>query len=454
MRRIPPILSRVRGLRALDLLNLFIADAQTGFGAFLAVYLASHKWTELQIGAVLSIGTVATIVSQIPAGALVDAARSKRAALAGGIGAITLSALLLALLPYQLPVAVAEILHGFASCVLTPAVAAVSLRLVGHAGLPERLGRNARYAAIGNGAAAAVMGAIGTYVSTRSVFLLTAALAAPALFALHRIGKEPASAACPGAARRRTGFDWRGLGQLLADRRLLAFGACVVLFHMANAAMLPLAAGTITAKAGAYASLIIAACIVVPQAVVAVSSPLVGRRAMLWGRRTVLLVGWSALPVRAALFAILPAPALIVTAQALDGISAAVFGVMVPLIAADLTRGRGRFNLCIGIFGLATGIGATISTSLAGWIADAVGDRMAFAALAGIGMAGVALLALAMPETAPVEPTAATRPLGSIQPAGSTPLRPAQRMVARHPGLRADRRRGYARAVRGGGEWR
>lgn len=454
--RFVPILPRVRGLRALDLLNLFIADAQTGFGAFLAVYLASHKWTALQIGAVLSIGTVATIASQIPAGALVDAMRSKRLALAGGICAITLAALLLALLPYQLPVAVAEVLHGFASCVLTPAVAAVSLRLVGHVGFPERLGRNARFAAIGNATAAAVMGAVGTYVSTRAVFLLTAALAAPALFMLSRVGPAPAPALVRAAIQvAPRPFIWRDVQRLLMDRRLLAFGACVVLFHMANAALLPLAAGLITARVGSYASLIIAACIVVPQCVVALLSPLAGRRAMSWGRRAVLLIGWTAIPVRAALFAILPAPALIVAAQALDGISATVFGVMVPLIAADLTRNRGRFNLCVGIFGLGTGIGATVSTSLAGWIADMTGDRVAFAALAGVGMAGVALLALAMPETAPDKPAAAPMPAAPCKPVLTVvAARPGQRMEARRPGLRAERRRGYARVVRGGMEWR
>jgi MFS family permease len=159
--------------------------------------------------------------------------------------------------------------------------------------------------------------------------------------------------------------------------------------------------------------------------------------------------------LRAAVFAILPVPGLIVAAQVLDGISAAVFGVMVPLIAADLTRGRGRFNLCVGIFGLATGIGATISTSLAGWIADATGERIAFAALAGIGMAGLALLGAAMPETAPDKPAAAPPPTDIPKTTLVVPsARPAQRMEARRPGLRAERRRGYAHPVRGGVEWR
>lgn len=389
----------MRGQRALDLLNLFIADVQTGFGAFIAVYLTTNKWTALEIGEVLSIGTIAALASQIPAGALVDSLTNKRAALGAGILAITFAALVFAFFPYRLPVAGAELLHGFASCIITPAVAAVSLRLVGHSAFAERLGRNARFAAIGSGTAAAAMGAIGTYISTQSVFLLTAALAVPALFALHRIGRPQGIAAV--RAVERSAFDWHGVVRLLSDRRLLAFGACIILFHMANAALLPIAATSITAHAGAYASLIIAVCIIVPQGVVALFSPWVGRQADIRGRRAILLLGWSALPVRGVLFALLPIPGMIVTAELLDGVSAAVFGIMLPLIAADLTEGRGRFNLCVGIFGLAVGIGATVSTTLAGWVADAAGDRMAFALLAAIGLLGVAMIAFVMPETAP-----------------------------------------------------
>ena len=60
----------VRGPRALDLLNFFVADVQTGFGPFVAVYLTTHKWTQVEIGFVLTLGTVVSLISQIPAGAL------------------------------------------------------------------------------------------------------------------------------------------------------------------------------------------------------------------------------------------------------------------------------------------------------------------------------------------------------------------------------------------------
>jgi MFS family permease len=388
-----------RAARGLDLLNFFIADVQTGFGPFVSVYLTARHWTQVEIGFALSLGTITAMVSQVPAGALVDALRSKRAVVTGGIVAVGLTALLLAFWPVLLPVLVAQVLHGVASCVLTPAIAAVSLALVGHVALGERLGRNARFAAIGNGLAAGVMGLLGTYVSAQSVFVLTAALCLPALATLPFIGATPWIDVLPRAPAARVGRP--ELVALLTDRRLLVFAACAALFHLSNAAMLPIAAGELTQLQGTRASLTIAACIVVPQAVVALLSPWVGRTAERIGRRPLLLLGWASLPLRAALLAVLPSPWLLVGLQAISGVSAAAFGVLLPLIADDVTRGLHRFNLCIGIFGLAAAGGATLSTTLAGWLADAAGDRVAFLGLAAAGLGGTALLWLAMPETRP-----------------------------------------------------
>jgi len=281
--------------------------------------------------------------------------------------------------------------------VLTPAIAAISLQLVGHATLGERLGRNAAFASIGNGLAAGVMGGVGTYLAGASVFWLTAMLGLPALVALWCIAPRARSYAT--WEKQPSGIDWRGLRSLFADRRLLIFGAGAALFHLSNAAMLPLAATQVTKQAGDYANLIIAGCIVVPQAVVAIASPWVGHRANLWGRRPILIAGWASLPVRGLLFALLPGPMWLIAGQSISGISAAVFGVMLPLIAADLTRDRGHFNLCLGAFGLCTAAGATLSTSLAGWIADSAGNSVAFLALAGAGLAGTLLLWGLMPET-------------------------------------------------------
>jgi MFS family permease len=384
-----------RGPRALDLLNFFVADVQTGFGPFVAVYLTAHKWTQVQIGFALTAGTIVGMLAQIPAGALVDATPNKRAAASGALIGVIIAALLLAVRPTQLPVILAQMLHAFASCVLTPAIAAISLHLVGHSALGERLGRNARFASIGNGLAAAVMGATGAWLSSRAVFLLTAALCVPALIALAGIGRGPHS-------RRQTNaraMDWPGLRKLLSDRRLLVFGICVALYHLSNAAMLPLAAAEVTMRAGSYANIIIAGCILVPQGVVALLSPWVGRASAQIGRRPLMLLGWAALPARGLLLAVLPGPWLLVAGQAVSGISAAVFGVMLPLLAADITRGSSHFNLCMGLLGLAMYVGAALSTTLGGWIADSVSLPVAFCALAAVGLAGTTVVWTMMPET-------------------------------------------------------
>jgi MFS family permease len=383
--------------RSLDLVNFFVADVQTGFGPFVAVYLTTHKWTQVEIGFALTLGTMTSLISQLPAGVLVDAMRNKRLAASGALFGIIAAALLLALEPQQLPVLLAQMLHGFASCVMTPAIAAISLHLAGHAALGERLGRNARYASIGNGLAAAVMGATGAYFSSRFVFLLTAALCVPALVALWSIG--------PGAhARTQTttrALDFAGLKRLLSDRRLLIFGICVMLFHLSNAAMLPLAGSAVTMRAGHFANLIIAACIVVPQIVVALFSPWVGRAAERIGRKRLMMLGWGALPLRGLLLAVLPGSWPLVIGQAVSGISAAAFGVLLPLLAADLTLGTAHFNLCMGILGLAMYLGAAISTTASGGVADAAGMEIAFLMLAGVGLIGFLAVWLVMPETRP-----------------------------------------------------
>jgi len=383
--------------RALDLVNFFVADVQTGFGPFVAVYLTTHKWTQIEIGYALTLGTMTSLISQLPAGLLVDSMRNKRVAATGALFGIIVAALLLAVEPQQLPVLLAQMLHGFASCVMTPAIAAISLHIAGHAALGERLGRNARYASIGNGLAAAVMGATGAYFSSRFVFLLTAALCLPALAALWSVGAG-------GHARAQTTsrvMDLAGLKRLLVDRRLLISAICVMLFHLSNAAMLPLAGAAVTMRAGHFANVIIAACIVVPQVIVALMSPWVGRLAEKIGRKPLLLLGWGALPLRGLLLAVLPGSWPLVMGQAISGVSAAVFGVLLPLLAADLTLGTSHFNLCIGILGLAMYLGAAASTTMSGGIADAAGMEVAFMVLAAVGAVGSLAVWLAMPETRP-----------------------------------------------------
>jgi MFS family permease len=383
------------GARGLDWFNFFLADIQTGFGPFVAIYLTAQAWTQFDIGLVLTAGGLVALACQMPGGALVDAVRSARLVAGLAIAAICLSALALAIWPTFTVVMAGRILQAAASCVLGPVIAAISLGLVGHAALGARLGRNARFASIGNGVTAAAMGACGYLVSNQAVFFLTAAFALPALFAIANIPagrvQDPKNV--------RPGAPSATVRSVLSDRRLLAFAGCILLFQMANAAMLPLMGGILTMRASEWASTLIGACIVVPQLIVAGCAPWVGRRADSWGCKPLLLVCFAALALRGVLFAFVLNPYLVVVVQALDGVCAAILGVTLPLVVADVTRGTGRFNLGLGIVGSAVGIGAALSTSLAGYVMDHFGRMAAFGGLASVAVCGLALLWLLLPET-------------------------------------------------------
>ncbi len=402
-------------LRGLDGLTFFVANLQTGFGPFVSVYLTSERWTQTDIGLVLTLGGLVSLFGQIPAGSAVDAIASKRLVAAISIVAIGFSAVGLALGSLFPVILFAWLLHSAASCTLTPAVTAMSLGLVGHARIAARLGRNASFASVGSAVAAAGMGACGTYISNQAVFFVTAALMVPAIYALTLIrpaeidpvlargGSESEAGGetgggggggTGGGAGGRTGW-WR----LLGERRLLVLALCVVLFHLANAAMLPLVGSLLTLRSSGSAALLIAACLIVPQVMVATLSPSVGQWAQSWGRRPLLLAGFAALPVRGLCFSLVHDPMLLVAAQVFDGISAAALGVVVPLAIADIARRSGRFALAQGIVGTGLGLGGAVSTTVGGYLADHFGSATAFMGLSILGFIAFVTVFALMPET-------------------------------------------------------
>jgi predicted MFS family arabinose efflux permease len=408
-----PAAPSCQSLRGLDWFIFFLADVQTGFGPFVAVYLTTQKWTQVEIGLVLSVGGIVGLIGQMPGGAIVDAARSER--LVAGLAVVTIGISALGYVAWPIiPVVMsAATLHAAASCVLGPAIAAISLGLVGPFAIGERLGRNARFASLGNGVAAAVMGTCGYYLSSRSVFLVTFILAVPTLLALSRIRENEVDATRAHGAVVRDVPDTRAtsITGLVRQRSLLIFAGAALLLQLANAAMLPLMAGVVTARSSQWAPVLIAACIIVPQTIVALTSPSVGRLAQSWGRRPLLLLGLAALTIRGLLFATVRDPYVLVAVQAFDGVTAAVFGVMTPLVVADIAFGSGHFNLAQGIVGTATGIGASLSTVLAGYAADRFGGSVAFIGLALIGAMALTTVWAVMPETRPI-PAKARREVG------------------------------------------
>jgi predicted MFS family arabinose efflux permease len=389
-----------RTLCGLDWLNFFLADVQTGVGPFLAIFLAGHRWDEERVGLALTVGGIAGVLTQTPAGALVDALKSKRALVASGVVALAGGAVLIALFPAFWPVMAAQVLIGGTSSLFIPAICAISLGTVGHSAFDVRQGRNQTFNSAGNVTAAVLMGLIGYFISSRSVFLFVVVLAVPAIATLLLINPaEIDYQEARGSRGDSPGANAASLWQLFKDRPLVIFLVCAVLFHFANAAMLPLLGEQLAKGRGRASMLFMSACVVTTQLVITLIASWTGRRAGSWGRKPLLLIGFSVLPVRGVLYTLTASPAMLVSIQVLDGIGAGIFGVVSVLVIADLTRGTGRFNLTLGAISTAVGIGASLSQFIAGSLVHHWGFHAGFLFLSGVATAALGILYFFMPET-------------------------------------------------------
>lgn len=394
---------RVRSLRALDWLNFFIAALLMGFGPFVAVYLTDLRWVPTNIGLVLTVSGLAGLLTQVPAGELIDTVKSRRLLVGAAAAGVALGGLIFWLQPDVPSVFTASVIQGTAGSVIGPGLAAISLGLVGHEALAERLGRNQRFASIGGLIAAGVMGMIGYLWSTRDIFIVTVALGIPVLISLVRIRAGDIHFGQSCCAPDDTPIEPRRSSRvvLFSDRRLLTFASCLFLFQLANASLLPLVGESLVHAQGRRSPLVLSVLIVVPQLMVALLAPWVGRTANNWGRRPLLLLGLAVVPIRSTLFALTADPALLVVVQVLDGITGAILGVLTALVIADLTQGTGRFNLAQGLVGTLSAIGATFSTSISGLVVERFGAVAGFLSIAAVGLLAVAILWLFMPETKP-----------------------------------------------------
>jgi MFS family permease len=141
------------------------------------------------------------------------------------------------------------------------------------------------------------------------------------------------------------------------------------------------------------------ACVVTTQLVVTFLASWAGRKAGTWGRKPLLLIAFGVLPVRAVLYTLTENTGALVAIQILDGVAAAIFGVVSLLVIADLTQGSGRFNLTLGSISMAVCIGGSLSQAIAGSIVHHAGSNAGFLFLAAVAAAAFGILYFCMPET-------------------------------------------------------
>jgi MFS family permease len=395
----------MRNPAALDWLNFLLADVQGGLGPFLAIYLwSSRGWDATHVGVVMTIAGIATVSARAPIGALVDAIHWKRALIVSAAMSVAVGSIILGIFPLFWPTVAAQAVIGVCDAAFPPAIAAISLGLVGQQAFARRIGRNEVFNHAGNVFAAGIAGLAGYLIEPAAVLWLVALFAAVSAFAALAIdGREIdhflARGLDPSASGVSSGERPGALSTIFECRPLLAFTAAIALFHFANAAMLPLVGERLSQGRDGSGSLFMAACIIAAQMVMIPVAAVAGRMSDVWGRKPLFLLGFAVLPVRGLLYTLWDNPYYLVSIQLLDGIGAGVFGVLFFLVVADLTRGTGRYNLALGAAGAVWGVGAALSNSVAGYIVDRAGFDAAFLFLSGVAALACLLFWFAVPET-------------------------------------------------------
>jgi len=396
--------SDYRNNRSLDGLNFFLADVRDGLGPYLAIYLlAVHKWDPASIGLVMTLAGIAALVTQTPAGALIDRTRRKRLVVIVAALLVTASCLVLPFIEGFTWVAITQGLGAIAGSVFAPAIAAISLGITGPKAFTRRTGRNETWNHAGNACAALLAGGLSWLFGPIAVFYLMAFMALASIVAVSvvdakAIDHDVARGFDP--ARQRNHEQASVVATLMHNRPLLVFAICCGLFHLANAAMLPLVSQKLSQIDMRLATPLTSACIVAAQLVMIPVAWLVGAKADQWGRKPLLMAGFIILPIRGVLYVLSDNSYWLVGVQLLDGIGAGAFGALMPLVVKDLTRGTGRFNVSLGAISTVFGLGAALSNGLAGLVIREAGYDAAFLTLAAIAALAFVLVWLAVPETA------------------------------------------------------
>ncbi len=389
-----------RSLAALNALNFFMADVAAGLGPFLGVFLQARHWSPAKIGLVMTAGGIAGMAVTTPLGALVDRTRAKRVIVVLAAIAITVTSIAILYRPDFGVVAAAQVITGIAGAAVGPTIAAITLGLVHQKGFARQLGRNEACNHSGNVVAAALAGLCGYEFGLGAVFAVLAIMAAFSVAAALLIDpNEIDHRAARGAGQSGGGTDVSRFAVLLQSRPLLVLGATLTLFHLGNAAMLPLLGQALVARGAGDPSAFTGATIVIAQMTMVPMAILASRLAQDRGYWIVFLLALVALPIRGAMASLVTGPWGLGPVQILDGVGAGLLGVAVPGLVARILAGTGHVNAGLGAIMTLQGVGAALSTTVGGFAAQRYGYSASFVALGAIAAMALLLWIVVRPIT-------------------------------------------------------
>lgn len=378
---------------ALAWLNFFIADVNDGLGPYLGVFLKEHQFTESQIGLITTSASLCALIFGIFLGVLIDKTHFKRGIIALCIVGIVLATGANYFYPHFTFTLMAQIAIALCAVCLAPAFSAITLGIVGQKGFSKQISLNEAYKHAGTAFSAGLSFIFALYYGIGAIFIITALMGVCALVFLALLKSSQINHAV--ACGKEEGVEIP-LRKALGDVRVLFLGVVMFCFHLSNAYMLPLLsqrAHTLGIdSSGAYA----AATILIAQCTMIGISLLCMRLLQTKGNPHfssiyVYLMGIAlfGLIVRGGVAAHFDGILAMIIVQILDGVGAGIVGVILPLLVAMLMRGSGHINAafaCVMTFG---GVGAALSGSLGGYIAQYFGYFYAYLTLAFVAAFGL-----------------------------------------------------------------
>lgn len=392
-----------RSIFGLSWMIFFMSDVRPGVGPFLSIFLKSYlHWSTDKVGIALGTLDLTAAISQIPSGLLVDSLKIKRFLIFLACVAISSGCLIILIFPQLLMVIFAQSLIGIAAAIIPPAIAAITLGLVGRERFPKRISINETWGHAGNVVTAAIVGIMGYLLGYQWIIYMVIVFATVSVFFLKLIKPQEINhAAARELSENKEGSNQAPLPifKFLKESYLLIFCISVFFFHFSNAAQLPLIGQYLTQKNSAIGPLFMAGCIILSQVVMIAVAYSTGFLMNGMGRKPIFLIGLGILPIRAILYTLTDNPILLLSIQFLDGIGAGIFGVIGVVIISDIAKGTGRFNFSLGLMALSQGIGASSSNFMAGYIVNNFGFNAGFITLACIAIIGLCFYGIFMPET-------------------------------------------------------
>jgi MFS family permease len=386
-----------QSLLGLNAINFFQAEMVGVLMPVLGVLLREHRWRYDAIGIATAAAGLGTLIMQTPAGMIADRVSSRRFLFAA---CAIVTGLCFAAVPIfanqKLLVDAILFVSGAVQSFFAPLLGALALALAGHKLLNRIAGTNQSWNHAGNIAAALAAIALVNLLGIRSVFYsvgVSSILAAAAVLLIRpeNLDERAAAGLNPEHA---SAMRW---GELLQDNKIRNVFIAIFLFHLANAPILPLTAVYVKHLGGSdslmTATVLTAQLVMVPVAIFA------GRYGDRWGRKPVLAIAFWALPLRILSYTFSHHPTAIVGLQALDGIGAGIYGVVVISLAADLTRGRGRFNTLAGLFATALAVGGVAGPMISGFFLQHTSFLSTFILFAALALAGAVIFTALVPET-------------------------------------------------------